>query len=270
MGRISSFIQKHYGGSPSANLKVTSISAVGDSCYTKILIESWNHSREITLFLTPDEKYLTTNLMEIDGAGSVASSQVDGSTTESLLAGSPPSKGRHDAPITLVEFLDFQCPDCRHFAELLAGLPADDLKRVRVILHHRPLLMHSWARKAAMMSICVDNVDRSAFWRMPDFFFAQQGQLTSQNLESEFFKFTTEELNLDSAPLEACLHSGAYDNALRRDDELSRQFNIRQTPTVFINGRRYTNFRTTEDLKAALDDALKERQSSASSPNPMD
>ena len=177
-------------------------------------------------------------------------------TTKVLVAGSPPSKGPTDARVNVVAFIDFQCPSCREFAQWMSDLPADEAQAIRIIIRHKPLLFHTWAREAATVSICVDSQDHDAFWKLHDFVFAQQNELTAENVKPRLLQYVTEELHIDPRAVNACLESHGYEDTLARDHQLVEQFNIRETPTVFVNGRRYVGLKSAEDLKLAIDAAL--------------
>jgi protein-disulfide isomerase len=139
---------------------------------------------------------------------------------------------------------------------MIAELPAKEASDVRLVLRHRPLSFHDWARKAAMMSICVEAQDEGAFWKLPGFLFSHQAQLTATNLEPQLLQFAKEDLHLNSEAITACMDRRGYENALEIDDHLAVQFGIHETPTVFVNGRRYAGFRSSDDLKRAINDAL--------------
>jgi protein-disulfide isomerase len=138
----------------------------------------------------------------------------------------------------------------------MATLPAEEAHAIRIIIRHKPLLFHTWAREAATVSICVDSQDPDAFWKLHDFVFAQQNELTAENVKPRLLQFVTEELHIDRRAVNACLESHGYEDTLARDHQLVEQFNIRETPTVFVNGRRYVGLKSAEDLKLAIDAAL--------------
>jgi len=278
---VTSYVQNRYGNSGGGDLRITDISFIGSTCYHKINLESSSGNRKMTLILTPDEKYLTTMLMDLSENLPVATPRAGEVSTDAqarpkaepvamdaLLAGSPPSRGPTRAPVTIVEFVDFQCPDCRHFAERMAELPAEETSRIRVVLRQHPFSFHAWARKAAAMSICVEREDHGAFWKLSDFLYAHQGELTDKNFESRLLPFVKDELHLDPQTVESCVDKSQYETALLQDERLAKQFNIQKTPTVFVNGRRFTGFRSTEDLGKAIDAAYNDARSS-SAPSPI-
>jgi protein-disulfide isomerase len=171
-----------------------------------------------------------------------------------LLAGSPPSRGPADAPVAIIEFVDFECPTCRRFAEALAQLP--ERAKLRLVFRHHPFSFHEWARKAAAASICVDAQDHGAFWKLADFLFAHQGELTGENFDARVLPFLSDELHLNPAAVKSCLEKGEYEKALSEDERLAAQYDVRKTPMFFVNGRRFVGFRSAEELKSVIDAAL--------------
>ncbi|MDH4137465.1 MAG: DsbA family protein, partial [Anaerolineae bacterium] len=102
-----------------------------------------------------------------------------------MSVGDGPSLGHADAPITIVEFSDYQCPFCkRHFMNTLAALKTSyiDTGRVRYVFRDFPLdSIHPYARKAAEAAHCAG--DQGKFWDMHDVMFTNQGELMQDNLK---------------------------------------------------------------------------------------
>lgn len=266
---VTSYVQNRYGNAGAVALHIADISLIGSTCYRKITWESSSGDRKITLYLTPDGRYLTPTLMDISEDPRAASLKQEQDPMKALLAGTPPFRGPADAPVTVVEFVDFQCPDCRHFAGMMVELPEPEASNIRVVLRQHPFSFHAWARKAAAMSICVGAQDDGAFWKLSDSLFAHQDELTAENFDSRLLPFVKGDLHLDPQTIKSCIDKGGYETALLQDEGLSRQFSIRETPTVFVNGRRFAGFRSIEDLKRAIDAALAEAQKAQeSSPLP--
>lgn len=181
-----------------------------------------------------------------------------------LLAGAPPSKGPSDARITIVEFMDFECPHCHDLARWAANLPPEEANSIRIVIRQKPLAFHPWAREAAMLSACVEAQDKRAFWKLHDFLFDHQDDLTGENLKARALNFVTEDLHINPGSINACLEHHGYEASLDRDRQLADQLKIRATPTIFINGKRYEGFHSAEDLKEAIDAAMRHRQEAGS------
>jgi protein-disulfide isomerase len=140
--------------------------------------------------------------------------------------------GREDAPVTIIEFTDLQCPYCaRHAARTFPLLKRDyvDTGKLRYASRDLPLPFHSFALPAAVASRCAGEQGR--FWEYRDALFAAQG-----TLGTEPYGRIAGELGLDVARLEACRSDGRQEAAVRADLALAAQYGIRSTPT-FVIGR---------------------------------
>jgi len=138
--------------------------------------------------------------------------------------------GPEDAPITIVEFGDFQCPFCRRWhAEVYEALLASYPGQIRIVYRHLPLTsIHPDAFAAAEASMCAGEQD--SFWQYNDKLFS------SETLGSEVYAQYAQELNLDMTAFEACLTEHRYQLAIQKDSDFAVDLGIRSTPTFFING----------------------------------
>lgn len=146
--------------------------------------------------------------------------------------------GDEDAPITIVEFSDYQCPFCRrHVEETMPSLLAElvETGRVRYEFKDFPLdNIHPEARKASEAARCAG--DQKAYWEMHDSLFATQEQWGGQPNANEVFVSLADELGLDTAVFSDCLTSGKYTNAVQADVAEGTALGITGTPTFFIGG----------------------------------
>ena len=140
--------------------------------------------------------------------------------------------GPADAPLTIVEFTDLQCPYCARYArETFPRLRREyvDTGRLRYVSRDLPLPMHAQALPAAVASRCAGEQGR--YWEYREALFAAQG-----TLKSEPYARIAGELGLDVARLEACRRDPLQAAAVRADLELAQGSGIRSTPT-FVIGR---------------------------------
>lgn len=167
-----------------------------------------------------------------------------------------PFKGPADAPVTLVEFFDFQCPPCRQLAPTIERVVATYPQQVRVVYRHFPLhSIHPQAQEAAEASMCAQEQDPKAFFTMHDALFASQEKL---KLGRESLVAQATELGLDGAELEACLESGRFREAVASDQQEGQQAGVGGTPTIFVNGQTVAMPRGSEyeALASAIDKEL--------------
>lgn len=141
-----------------------------------------------------------------------------------------PTMGQPNAPITIVEFSDYQCPFCRRFAEsTLPLLKADyiDSGKVRYIYRDLPLDLHPFAHKAAEAALCAG--EQGQYWTMHDMLFKNQ-----ENFAMSAFKEYAASLDLDSRLFEECLDSARYAQEVQNELIEGRSIGIEGTPTFFI------------------------------------
>ncbi len=103
-----------------------------------------------------------------------------------------------------------------------------------------PLSIYSWARPAAEISTCVALQDKPAFWKLHDFLFAQQQDVSPETLQQKALQFIAHETAVDSQSVTACLAQKAFADPLHRDEQWARDLGISSTPTLFLNGRRFS------------------------------
>jgi protein-disulfide isomerase len=165
------------------------------------------------------------------------------------------SQGPADAPVTLVEFSDFQCPFCRNFSVVLKEVLATDRDRIRVVFHHMPLSMHAWARTAAEGAACAQLQNSASFWAIHDKLFETQREITASNVREKLLAFAHETRTLDVAAFQTCLDNQLSLGLVFQDLDLASTAQVSGTPTVFLNGRRLTGVKDAAALRAAVVEA---------------
>lgn len=162
-------------------------------------------------------------------------------TLAQAIAGDP-IRGNPEAPVTIVEYSDFQCPYCARgfetMEEVLEKYPED----VKFVFQHFPLdSIHPWARPAAIASECAGDQKPEAFWTLHDAYFANQGALNAGNLIEKSKEFLAE-AGIDLAQWETCSSdqsSEAYQAAaaaVQADMETGQELGVSGTPGFFVNG----------------------------------
>jgi len=148
-----------------------------------------------------------------------------------------PSFGPTNAPVTIVEFGDFECPSCRAEAPLLRELiPELFPNKVRIVFKDYPLeSIHPWARAASIAGRCVFRQNPAAFWKFYDWDYENQDDMTAENLKSKVLGWAARN-GIASAPLESCIDSKATDAEVARNIDEGKAAGVRGTPTLFVNG----------------------------------
>ena len=156
--------------------------------------------------------------------------------------GDAPSIGAADAPVTIIEYSDYQCPFCaRHFQQTLPRLLETYVNtgKVRYVFKDFPLSsIHPQAVQAAQAARCAREVGGDdAYWQMHDRLFARQQEWAENPEHTDVFKTFAGELGLDQAAFDACLDSGRYESAVMADLREGAGFGVSGTPAFFINGQ---------------------------------
>ena len=173
---------------------------------------------------------------------------------EKLNTAGAPNFGTPGAPISLVVFSDFECPQCKMEAEalrkeLLAAFPT----QVRLYYKDFPLeSLHPWAKPAAATGRCVLQQGQDHFWNYYDWVYANQGDIKPDNFRSKVDDFAKNE-KLDLMQFGRCMDNPAGVGA-EVDKEIAegKALNLNGTPTIFVNGRRLMGAYPWDNLKAII------------------
>jgi protein-disulfide isomerase len=170
-------------------------------------------------------------------AGLTALAQSTDSTPVKLNVEHQPSFGPADAPVTIVEFGDFECPSCRAEAPLLRELiPEFFPNKVRIVFKDYPLeSIHPWARAASIAGRCVFRQDPRAFWKFYDWDYQNQDDITVENLKPKVLGWAAGN-GISSAQLESCMDGKATDAEVTQNVSEGKAAGVRGTPTLFVNG----------------------------------
>lgn len=252
VGTITTYIAKR-SELPVDSVKLKSSEDVEGTCYRKLVLESGTTSqrRLLTFYLSPDRKYLSSNLFDLTLNPDVEREKLAAELRKVLTSDTSPTRGNNNAPVTIVEFSDFQCPYCQRFESIYKGLPQDVQQRVRLVYKELPLPMHPWAQPAASIAVCASVQSNEAFWQVHDFFFSNQAELNSLNL-TERLK-SVRALDVDS--IQQCVNSKKAQPVLDRDQALASELRVTGTPTIFVNGKRVT-VQTSDQLELEIHRAL--------------
>ena len=149
-----------------------------------------------------------------------------------------PSLGDPKAPVTLVEYSDFECPVCRKLHDALRGLLPNYAGKVRVVFKDFPLEpLHPWARTAAIAGRCAYQQDHIAFWKMYDFIYDNQEIISATNAWTMMLDYAGQS-GLNTEAFKSCMASPEASAAVDASRANGQQLEVSSTPTVFVNGRR--------------------------------
>ena len=161
------------------------------------------------------------------------------------------AQGPKDAPVTIIEFSDFQCPYCSRVVGTLKEVARLYPKQARLAYRDFPIAgLHPKAAKAAEAARCAG--EQGKFWEYHDRLFESQAQATIAD-----FKRFAEQLKLDSKSFAACLDSGKHAAAVQADVQEGTRLGITGTPTFFINGRLVVGALPLEMFQKIIDRELR-------------
>jgi len=177
-----------------------------------------------------------------------------------------PYWGPVDAPVTVIEFSDFQCPFCSRFwDQTLPQIKQAYEGKVKFVYRDFPLTsIHPYAEKAAEAAECADDQDK--FWEYHDLLFQNQAtlnqQLSTDGLDGVLntFKGYATRLGLDAGDFNNCLDSGKYAQEVQKDYNDGVAAGVTGTPGFFINGQELKGAQPFASFKAVIDAALQAAQ----------
>lgn len=161
------------------------------------------------------------------------------------------AQGPAGAPITLVEYGDFQCPSCRLAYPVVKHIQRQLGDRLRFVYRHFPLPQHPLAEPAAETSEFA--AAHGKFWQMHDALYDNQPELGP-----ELFAALAGELHLDERALDEALEKGVYGEVVEADLEGGVKAGVHGTPTFYINGEQYRGPATLHPLMEALEASARE------------
>lgn len=181
-------------------------------------------------------------------SGQQAATHVSKSDLMLLESKDAPSIGSKDAPVVLVEFLDYGCPFCRRSFQDVRQLVTDRPDDVRLIIRDFPIeLLHPGATKVAMAARCVNEIDPSKFWSYHDKLFLQPTTKTEELLSY------AQSIGVERKALATCLETERTRRLVEQDIALGLQTGVQGTPTFFFNGRRVQGSLDREAFDAIID-----------------
>jgi protein-disulfide isomerase len=168
-----------------------------------------------------------------------------------------PVLGKADAPITIVEFSDFQCPFCKRTQPTLDKVRETYGDKVRIVWKNEPLAFHKRAEPAAELALEARAQQGDAgFWRAHDALFASQARLDDEDLAK-----IGAQLHLDTAKVAAAIRERKYKAEIGADAGLADDVKATGTPHFFVNGRRLVGAQPFDKFQKVIDEELRRFES---------
>jgi protein-disulfide isomerase len=189
-------------------------------------------------------------IAELRKAGPPVRVLLDAPRVEVTVAPDDPALGAANAPVTLVEFSDFQCPFCARVAPTIKRLREQYGDRLRIVWKDFPLTaIHPEAFKAAEAGQCAR--EQGKFWEYHDLLFANQAALDQASLKKH-----AASAGLNTSTFDACLDAAKHTSRVQQHLDAGNRLGVSSTPSSFINGRLVSGAHPYETFAAIIDEEL--------------
>jgi protein-disulfide isomerase len=231
---LKTFLQKHF--------KIPSADLINMGPAIKTPIEGL-YARQLTVGNQAGQTVSTMLFFDKSETKAIIGQYVDASTEPwgrvnmgAVSLDDRPTQGPADAPVTIVEFADFECPFCAHAFSVIEELVNTTYKgKVKVIFKAYPLNVHPWAIKAAEAAECARLQNPTAFWDFARYFYTNQGSINVKNIQDNVDKLA-KQTKLDAPSLKACMDSPQTAARIKQDQSDGNTIHVSSTPTFFVNG----------------------------------
>ena len=238
---VNGFLQQTFAYNSSLSWKIQDIkpSAAQGLAEVTVLISSPQGQQASTFYVTADGQHAVLGEVIPFGARPFEPARLE---LEKGTNG--PSRGPADAPVTLVEFSDLQCPHCKEAQPTIEKLMSEE-KNVRLVFQNYPLPSHDWAAKAAYFADCIGRGATSheadnSFWKFIQSVYDAQADISAANAD-EKLKGLADAAGTKSAEIAACAAKPDTAGRVEHSLALGRAVDVSGTPTLFINGRKIAN-----------------------------
>lgn len=215
--------------------------------------------QNIPVYVTKDGEYFIQNIAPLSGEVATDSPTAQANPRVDVdmetLIDDDAIKGNIDAPVTMVEFSDYECPFCgRHYSQTYSQIIKEyvDTGKVRLVYRDFPLDFHPNAQKAAEAAECFkEQKGDEGYWKYHDRLFENQDSLSEVN-----YKKWAKELGADSSKFDTCLDSGKMASEVAKDLQDGQVAGISGTPGFIINGKLVSGAQPFSAFKQIIEQEL--------------
>jgi len=234
---VDSFLQQTFGYQPDLSWKITGIRPAGVAGLAEVTVVLATHQGQqlLRFYAAPDGEHaifgdiVPFGARPFDPAKKILEKGITG-----------PQRGPKDAPVTIVEFGDLQCPACKAAQPEVEALVAAE-PNARFVFQNFPLQMHNWAAKGANYADCVGRASSDAFWKFIAKTYETQSDITAENADEKLTAIA-DGVGLKGAEIAACAAKPETKAQVDASIELGKAVDVTSTPTLFINGRKVASF----------------------------
>jgi protein-disulfide isomerase len=233
---VDSFLHETFGYEPDLSWKIASIRPTAGGLGEVTVVLASPQGQQVTRFyVTPDGAHALAGELIPFGAKPFEPAE---NLLEKGITG--PARGPKNAPVTIVEFGDLQCPACKAAQPTIESLIAAE-PNVRFVFQNFPLEMHNWAAKGADYADCVGRSSNEAFWKFLSKTYETQADITAANADEKLTALA-DGVGLKGSEIAACAAKPETKAHVEASIALGKSVDVSSTPTLFINGRKVGNF----------------------------
>jgi len=230
---VEAFLRNFYALGSEVQITVGTPKEIGTSGLSELAIDvkTPEGSDNVKMFITKDGRYLIRGEVSDLTSDPLAENRGKIQTANSPILGDP------NAPITIVEYADFECPVCRSLHDAMRGL-LPNYPQVKLIFKDFPLdNLHPWARTAAIAGRCAYQQDPKSFWKLYDLIYDNQDIISASDVFQKMQEYAAR-AGLNAETFKSCMASPLAAAEVNANMENGKLLDVRSTPTLFINGRR--------------------------------
>jgi len=234
---VESFLKQMFGWNQDLTWKIAEIKPAEAAGFSEVtaVFNTPQGQQVFRIFVTPDQKFALTGDMVPFGAQPFVPALTQ------LKAASGPFHGPADAPVTIVEFGDLECPACKAAQPQLTKLLEEEPK-VKLVFQNFPLeSVHKWALLGAKYVDCMSREGNDKTFKFIATVYEHQGEITAETAEAKLKEYV-KEAGAGPDAVAACVAKPETEKRVRESIDLGAKLSVNSTPTFFINGRKVVGF----------------------------
>lgn len=231
---IEAYLRNLYAFGPDVKVIVGPLkdSAAEGILETNIDVTIGEHKENVKFYVSKDGRFLFRGELSDMTKDPLGENLSQIRTTDAPVMGDP------KAPVTIVEYSDFECPVCRNLHDALRNILPNYPGKVQVIFKDFPLeQIHPWARTAAIAGRCAYQQKPEAFWKVYDLIYDNQEIISAANAWGKMVDYASQ-AGLDADVFKSCMASPEAGAAVNASHANGEKLEVNSTPTLFVNGRR--------------------------------
>ena len=250
--RIADYYRRKSNLPPEVTITVTDIkeSTIKGIKSATLELSRGGATQKVDVLMSPDGRYV------VFGAVEDVTADPFQEVVKKITLKDTPAKGPKDAKVTIVEYSDFQCPYCARAHDTVSNQVLKEYgDKVRLVYKNFPLAFHKWAEAAAIAGECVYDQDEAAFWKLYDYYFANQKDMTPENVKDKTVEAVAgTKVNKDK--FGECYDGKKTLDRVKSDMAEGQSVGVTGTPAFLINGRKISGAQPYQNYKAVIDDEL--------------